>query len=63
MANGSQRGVRHQSLLGYEPVVSLPLYSDLGPLEEEIIHAVWTGGPGNIREIAYRIDRKLATQP
>ena len=39
---------------------SPPLYSDLGPLEKEVMYAVWTGGPGNVRRIASRLGRKLA---
>ena len=39
---------------------SPPLYSELGPLEKELMYAVWTGGPGNVHEIASRLGRKLA---
>ena len=39
---------------------SPPLYSDLGPLEKEVMYAVWTGGPGNVHEIASHLGRKLA---
>ena len=38
---------------------SPPVYSDLGPLEKEVMYAVWTGGPGNVREIASRLGREL----
>ena len=36
------------------------LYFGLGPLEKELMYAVWSGGPGNVREIASRLNRKLA---
>ena len=39
---------------------SPPQYFELGPLEKEVMYAVWTGGPGNVNEIASHLGRKLA---
>jgi predicted transcriptional regulator len=32
----------------------------LGPLEKEIMDVLWTGGPGNVREVVSRMGRNLA---
>ena len=42
------------------PVPSPPLNFALGPLEKEVMYAVWTAGPGNVHEIASNLGRKLA---
>ena len=34
--------------------------SNLGPLEKEVMDLVWTSGPGNVREVLSRMDRKVA---
>lgn len=34
--------------------------SNLGPLEKEVMDLVWTGGPGNVREVLSRMGRKVA---
>ena len=39
---------------------SPPIYPNLGPLEKEVMYAVWAGGPENVRGIASRMGRKLA---
>jgi predicted transcriptional regulator len=33
---------------------------NLGPLEKEVMDLLWNGGHGNAREVASRMDRKLA---
>ena len=35
----------------YEPMQSPPLHSDLGPLEKELMYAVWAGGPERLAEV------------
>ena len=32
----------------------------LGPLEKELMDVIWSGGPGNVRDIVCRAGRKLA---
>ena len=32
----------------------------LGPLEVDVMDAIWQFGPGNVREVVSRLERKLA---
>ena len=51
-----QTAVRQDS--GSDPILSQRL--QLGPLEVDVMEAVWQFGAGNVRDVAGRLERKLA---